>query len=63
MPEGKFSSRKLMVITVAFVVGIALSCFGKLDDVTANFIVYMCGAYLAGNVSSKIADVFNTKKG
>lgn len=58
MINERFTSRKLIVVTIAFITGITLSYFGKLDQVTANFIVFMTSAYIAGNMGAGLANVF-----
>ena len=62
MAEHRFSSRKLIVVAVAFITGIALSYFKLLNEVTANFIITMTAIYLAGNVGMGFADVIRTFK-
>lgn len=57
-----FKSRKFLLTIGAFVVGIVLSYFGKLDQVTSDFIVYMTGAYLIGNVGADVTKILSNKK-
>jgi roadblock/LC7 domain-containing protein len=60
--KDRFSSRKLIVLTIFSLVGLGMAYLGKLDQVTADFIFKMCAAYMVGNVGAKVAGVLQNKK-
>ena len=50
----RLKSRKLWVTLGAFATGVILSVLGKLDQVTADFIVYIAASYMLGNVGNGV---------
>lgn len=60
--KNKYSSRKLIVVAIAFTVGITMSYFKILDETTANFIFKMTVIYLAGNVGMGLANVIKANR-
>ena len=50
----KYNSRKLIVVSIGIVLGIILRLFNLLDKVTADFLIYMIGVYVVGNVGVDI---------
>jgi len=60
--KNKLSSRKILVLAIGFIIGIVLAYLGKLDRVTADFIIYMVGVYIVGNVGTHVASAFRRRQ-
>ena len=60
--NNKFTSRKFLIIVLAFTVGITMAYFKLLDSIVSDFIFKMTALYVAGNVGIGLANVIKANK-